>query len=505
MPSELTIAAPTVGWNFDHSYSQLPPLLHKPQHPVPVKAPRLVILNRPLAQSLGLNPEVLALPEHVGTLAGNGIPAGASPLAQAYAGHQFGYFTVLGDGRALILGEHLTPTGQRVDIQLKGSGRTPFSRRGDGRAALGPMLREYIISEAMQALGIPTTRSLAVVSTGETIIRERLLPGAVLTRVAASHIRVGTFQYAAARGDDETLRALADYTLARHYPQALAADHPYLALLSGVIERQATLVAQWLQVGFIHGVMNTDNMAISGETIDYGPCAFMDTYDPGTVFSSIDHDGRYAYGNQPHIAQWNVARFAETLLPLLHPEPEQAIALAETALSTFATHFQEQWQTRMGAKLGLLTQEAADVTLIQDWLALLHTLRADFTNTCRDLARYVAPGLVPDGDHAPLPPSPFFQDAAVQNWIQRWHDRLARQPQPLAAVQERIKAHCPARIPRNHRVEAAITAAVDQDDLTVMEQLLQALADPYADVPDDDPYRELPPPSDRIYQTFCGT
>ncbi|MDO9632433.1 MAG: YdiU family protein, partial [Humidesulfovibrio sp.] len=311
---------PSQGWNFDNTYARLPESLHVRMNPVPVRAPKLVLFNRPLAEALGLAPQEMDGEAGIAVFAGNRLPEGAEPLAQAYAGHQFGHFTMLGDGRAILLGEHVTPAGERFDIQLKGSGQTAFSRLGDGRAALGPMLREYLISEAMHALGIPTTRSLAVVSTGEAVYREDSLPGAILTRVAASHLRVGTFQYAASRGDGEALRALADYTIKRHYPELAEAGNPYLALLHAVMERQASLVASWLHVGFIHGVMNTDNMSLCGETIDYGPCAFLDTYAPDTVFSSIDQAGRYAYGNQPHMAQWDLARFAETLLPLLHAD-----------------------------------------------------------------------------------------------------------------------------------------------------------------------------------------
>ena len=345
-----------IGWRFDNSYARLPESLYAQLHPVPVRAPRVVIVNHALAESLGLDFHTLSEEEAALLFSGNALPDSMQPIAQAYAGHQFGHLSMLGDGRAILLGEHVTPAGERFDIQLKGSGQTPFSRRGDGRAALAPMLREYIISEAMHALHIPTTRSLAVVATGESVMRETMLPGAILTRVAASHIRVGTFEYVAGTGDKAGIKTLADYVIQRHYPDLGEVENPYLALLNSVIERQASLVAQWLLVGFIHGVMNTDNMTISGETIDYGPCAFMDAYDPDTVFSSIDQRGRYSYRNQPHMAQWNLARFAETLLPLIHPEQEKAVALAEQAIHAFPEIYQAHWLAGMRKKLGLFTK-----------------------------------------------------------------------------------------------------------------------------------------------------
>jgi len=360
------------GWNLDNSYARLPQSFFTGLNPVPVRSPHLVMLNHPLVTSLGLNIHALQGQDGVAVLAGNRIPEGSVPLAQAYAGHQFGHFTMLGDGRALLLGEQITPQGERLDIQLKGSGRTPYSRGGDGRAALGPMLREYIISEAMHALGIPTTRSLAVVSTGESVIRETKLPGAILTRVAASHLRVGTFQYVSVWGNVEELRTLADYTLQRHFPDVDAVGNQYLYLLQEVIKRQAMLIAKWQLVGFIHGVMNTDNMALSGETIDYGPCAFMDIYDPATVFSSIDTIGRYAYGNQPNIAAWNLARFAETLLPLLHSNREQAAELANEALAAFAELYLCNWLGGMRAKLGIFNSESEDASLIVSLLGMMN-------------------------------------------------------------------------------------------------------------------------------------
>ncbi|MBW5446087.1 YdiU family protein [Cohnella sp. CFH 77786] len=480
------------GWNFDNSYARLPESLYSSLPPTPVRAPKLTILNERLAASLGLSSEALRSDDGVAVLAGNRVPEGAEPLAQAYAGHQFGYFTMLGDGRALLLGEQITPQGERVDIQLKGSGRTPYSRGGDGRAALGPMLREYIISEAMFALGIPTTRSLAVVSTGQAVVRETDLPGAVLTRVAASHLRVGTFQYAARFGTIEDLRALADYTLQRHYPDALTENNRYLVLLREVIGRQASLIAKWMLVGFVHGVMNTDNMALSGETIDYGPCAFMDAYDPATVFSSIDRQGRYAYGNQPSIAAWNLARFSETLLPLLHDDQEQAIKQAEAEIANFFVLYQRQWLAGMRAKLGLTGEEPEDESLIEELLGLMQKYGADYTNTFRALTL--------DRTEA----SDLFDSEEFARWQERWQARLGGGPEAKDAARQLMNRSNPAVIPRNHRVEEALAAAVDDGDLTVMERLLAALSNPYAYSPDQDEYCTLSQ-SSRPYRTFCGT
>ncbi|WP_134683885.1 protein adenylyltransferase SelO [Brevibacillus migulae] len=482
-----------IGWNFDNSYSRLPELFFSKQNPTPVQAPKLSIVNAPLAASLGLNPETLQDENGVAVLAGNQIPEGAFPLAQAYAGHQFGHFTMLGDGRAVLLGEQITPAGERVDIQLKGSGRTPYSRRGDGRAALGPMLREYIISEAMHALGIPTTRSLAVVTTGETIMRETDLPGAVLTRVAASHLRVGTFQFAARWGTIEDLRALADYTLHRHFPEVDADDSRYLSLLREVIKRQASLIAKWQLVGFIHGVMNTDNMAISGETIDYGPCAFMDTYDPATVFSSIDVQGRYAYGNQPVIGLWNLTRFAEALLPLLHDDEDQAVALAEDALAQFNKMLYRHWITGMKAKLGIVNEEEQDESLIKDLLTMMQKYRADYTNTFRALTF-----------GKPEETALFGTDEFAQ-WHTNWQARLERQPESKESVHELMRSNNPAVIPRNYRVEEALDAAVEHGDYSVMERLLDVLSRPFAHLPEHAAYCSLPDPSGLPYRTYCGT
>lgn len=481
------------GWNVDNSYARLPEDFFTLQIPTPVSSPRLVFFNDRLAEFLGINTGVLKSEEGVAVFAGNQIPDGAVPLAQAYAGHQFGYFTMLGDGRAILLGEQITPDGRRLDIQLKGAGRTPYSRGGDGRATLGPMLREYMISEAMHALGIPTTRSLAVVTTGEQVIRETMLPGAILTRVAASHIRVGTFQYAAGRGNVEDLRALADYTVKRHYPDCKADENPYLSLLREVIKHQAALVAKWQLVGFVHGVMNTDNMTISGETIDYGPCAFMDTYDPATVFSSIDTEGRYAYGNQPYIAGWNLARFAESLLPLLHENQKKAVEMAQEEISGFMGMYENHWLAGMRRKLGMFNEKDEDRALIEDLLALMHQYQADYTNTFRALT-------LDESVDAPLVESKEFSE-----WFERWHVRLERQQETKISVQQLMRSSNPAVIPRNHRVEEALNAAVNHGDYQSMNRLLSVLADPFAYSTEQTEYCILPPQSNRPYRTFCGT
>ncbi|WHY17593.1 YdiU family protein [Paenibacillus sp. G2S3] len=482
-----------IGWNFENSYAHLPESMYTRIKPTPVSKPELIIFNESLAMNLGLNSTVLHSKDGVQILAGNEVPKGTESLAQAYAGHQFGHFTMLGDGRAVLLGEQITPQGERVDIQLKGAGRTPYSRGGDGRAGLGPMLREYIISEAMHGLGIPTTRSLAVVTTGETIVRETEQPGAILTRVAASHLRVGTFQYVAAWGTVEDIRTLADYTLQRHYPEAVSQENRYLFLLQEVIGRQAELIAKWQLVGFIHGVMNTDNMALSGETIDYGPCAFMDVYDPETVFSSIDQQGRYAYGNQPGIASWNLARFAETLLPLLADDQEQAIKLAEEELADFKERSYHHWLTGMRAKLGIFNEEVEDVALIEDLLDLMQKYRADYTNTFRALTL------------EKLEETALFGAAEFTKWQELWQARLSRQQQSKEASQQLMRNSNPAIIPRNHRVEEVLQAAVQQEDYSVMERLLEALSNPYAYSLEQDEYSSLPEESTRPYRTFCGT
>ncbi len=484
---------------FDNSYARLPDGFFARLAPTPVKAPRLVRLNEGLAAQLGLDAAELASPEGVAVLAGNAVADGSEPLAQAYAGHQFGQFVPqLGDGRAILLGETLDRDGVRRDIQLKGSGPTPYSRRGDGRAGLGPVLREYIVSEAMAALGVPTTRSLAAVTTGEWIFRDAAVPGAVLTRVAASHIRVGTFQFFAARRDTAALRALAEHVIARHYPEAAEAAQPYRALLEAVIARQAALVARWLLIGFIHGVMNTDNMSVAGETIDYGPCAFMDAYDPGTVFSSIDHAGRYAYANQPSIAHWNLTRLAETLLPLLADEEAAAIASAKEALAGFAPQFMAAYRGGLLRKLGLAQPQDGDAELAQDLLDAMGASGADFTLTFRRLADAAAEG---DGAVRAL----FADPAAFDAWAARWRQRLAQEARDPAEVQAAMRAVNPAYIPRNHIVEAALTAAVERENFAPFEQLLAVLADPFTERPGLGRYATPPLPDERVLHTFCGT
>ena len=480
----------SLGWNFDNSYTKLPSSFYTKQLPTPVASPKLIIFNKSLAKELNLNEEALQNDETIATFAGNYTPEGAEPIAQAYAGHQFGYFTMLGDGRAILLGEHITQKNVRMDIQLKGSGRTPYSRGGDGRATLGPMLREYIISEAMHALGIPTTRSLAVVTTGEKVLRERFLPGAILTRVASSHIRVGTFQFARNYTSKEELKALADYTIGRHYPHLKDEKNPYLAFLKEVIEKQAALIAKWQLVGFIHGVMNTDNMTISGETIDYGPCAFMDTFDPETVFSSIDTYGRYAYKNQPKIGGWNLARFAESLLPLLDEKEEKAKTLAQEAIATYPDLYVNNYLDGMRKKLGLVNEEAEDEKLIHNLLQLMEKHKQDYTNTFRSLTLRNFQ-------------EPFFKTPEFQDWYQGYEARLKHQHE--ADIELLMKQHNPAVIPRNHRVEEALEAAVERGDYTVMDKLLSILSKPYAYSAEQEEYCTLPERPDEPYVTFCGT
>jgi uncharacterized protein YdiU (UPF0061 family) len=472
-----------VGWKWDHSYARLPPLFYERSRPQSVRGAELVVLNRKLADELGLDADALGDVGYAGVFVGNRLPEGAEPIAQAYAGHQYGHFTGLGDGRAILLGEHLAPDGRRWDIQLKGPGRTRFSRGGDGRAALGPMLREYLISEAMAALGIPTTRSLAVAATGEVVMRDEPLPGAVLTRVAASHIRVGTFQWAAAHEDVGALRGLLEYTAARHFPGIEPTDAR--GFLLAAMERQVALVVEWMRVGFVHGVMNTDNMAVSGETIDYGPCAFMDAYDPDTVFSSIDRGGRYAYANQPSITRWNFARLAETLLPLFYEERSLAADFANEVLGSFEGMFQKRWLKMMCAKIGLLTEQEDDAALIQDLLDRMHAEGADFTNTFRSLS------------HEEAVEEPF------REWHSRWLARLSRQPHPRDEVVKVMRASNPAVIPRNHLVEAALTAAT-KGDLTNFNNLLAVISSPH-DEPGDVDFTEPPPAGSAEYVTYCGT
>jgi uncharacterized protein YdiU (UPF0061 family) len=497
----LILTLMTVHFPFDNTYAALPDGFFARVAPTPVASPKLVKLNRPLALHLGLDPDWLSSPEGVEILAGKRVPDGADPIAMAYAGHQFGHFVPqLGDGRAILLGEVIDADGVRRDIQLKGSGPTPFSRRGDGRAALGPVLREYIVSEAMAALGIPTTRSLAAVVTGENVVRETLLPGAVLTRIASSHIRVGTFQYFAARSDVAGVRRLADHVIARHYPDIADAERPYHALLDAVIGRQAELVARWLLVGFIHGVMNTDNTSISGDTIDYGPCAFIDSYDPATVFSSIDEMGRYAYGNQPRIALWNLTRFAECLLPLFCDDQDKAIAEAQSALGGFAEKFDAAYYDGLRRKLGLFTTRADDPELANDLLKAMAENAADFTLTFRRLSD-AALGPAGDAHVRQL----FADPAAYDAWAVRWRQRSSDEPQDAAARRAAMRAVNPAFIPRNHRVEAVIEAAVNRHDFAPFEELLAILAQPYEDQPAFAAYAEPPEQHERVLQTFCGT
>ncbi|RJF80541.1 YdiU family protein [Oleomonas cavernae] len=485
-------------FDFDNSYARLPERFFARLPPTPVAGPALIKVNTALAAELGLDLASLTQSQQAAIFAGNVVPPGAEPIAQAYAGHQFANFVPqLGDGRAILLGEVVDRAGQRRDIQLKGAGPTPFSRRGDGRAALGPVLREYIVSEAMHALGIPTTRALAAVTTGEPVYREGALPGAVFTRVAASHIRVGTFQYFAVRDDLAGVKALADHVIARHYPQLQGAAQPYLALLDAVVERQAMLVAGWLHVGFIHGVMNTDNMTVSGETIDFGPCAFMDAYDPATVFSSIDRTGRYAYANQPGIAQWNLARLAETLLGLIDADTDQAIALATEVIRAFPDRFQAHWLAGMRRKLGLFTQEAGDLALAQALLAAMHGNGADFTLTFRGLCRAAL------GDAAVR--GRFAAPEAFDQWASMWQARLARESQAAAERAAWMRGANPAFIARNHRVEQALDAATTRRDFSLFEDLMRVLARPYDDQDDAAPYAEPPQPDERVLATFCGT
>jgi len=485
---------------FNHSYAGLPGHFYARQSPTPVAAPRLIKLNDKLARHLGLDPAALRTPEALAVFAGNAVPENADPLAMAYAGHQFaGFVPQLGDGRAILLGEVIDDDGKRRDIQLKGAGPTPYSRRGDGRAALGPVLREYILSEAMWALGIPTTRALAAVTTGEHVLREEPLPGGVFTRVAASHIRVGTFQFFAARGDVAGLKQLADYVIARHYPDAARDPQPYRALLDNVIRRQASLIARWMLVGFIHGVMNTDNMTVSGETIDYGPCAFMDAYHPGTVYSSIDARGRYAYANQPGIAHWNLARLAETLIPLLAEDQDAAIKIADETLAQYPKRFDAAYSNGFARKLGLWTVQEGDDALAGDLLARMDAGNADFTLTFRALCEAAADD-ARDADVARL----FADPAAFMDWAPAWRERLADEGSDPADHRAAMRAVNPAFIPRNHLVAEAITAGL-AGDFTVFERLNAVLAQPYEDQPDAQRYTLPPEPHEVVHKTFCGT
>ena len=481
----------SMGWRLENTYSMLPAMLHAKASPIHVRQPKVAVLNHDLAQDLGLDFGKIGDEASAHLFSGQQLPEGSKPLAQAYAGHQFGGFTMLGDGRAILMGEHRSPSGALWDIQFKGSGPTRFSRRGDGRAALGPMLREYIISEAMHALGIPTTRSLAVVTTGEPVFRETALRGAILTRVAASHIRVGTFEYAARVEDQNVLNALVEYSISRHEPDLEKESDRYLQFLARVINRQADLVARWQLVGFVHGVMNTDNMTISGETIDYGPCAFMDVYNPDTVFSSIDHAGRYAFGNQPRIAQWNLARLAESMLPLLDPEEEKSIGLATELLRKFPELHEQYWLNGMRKKLGMTTAEDADLDLVQWLLNWMELAQLDYTQTFRNLSMNV---LLKEGP---------FTDPKFLDWHGRWCERLLRENRSQEDVFAGMKKVNPAVIARNYHVEQALRAATDHEDYSVMDALLKCLSKPFEEQPGYEKFHSSPPfPG---YRTFCGT
>lgn len=481
---------------FEHSYADLPEQFYARTDPSPVSAPVLVELNEPLATELGLDAAWLRSADGVAMLAGNRFPDGTAPIAQAYAGHQFGNFVPqLGDGRALLIGELTDTNGVLRDLQLKGSGPTRFSRNGDGRAALGPMMREYLVSEAMHALGIPTTRTLSLVATGDTVYRETKLAGAIIARVAASHIRVGTFQFFAVREDNEALKALADYAIARHYPHLARSENPYLGLLEAVVTAQAQLVARWMLVGFIHGVMNTDNVTISGETIDYGPCAFMDAYHPSTVFSSIDVQGRYGYVNQPRITVWNLARLAEALLPILG-DGDDAFEQAKAVIATFQSRYEAAFHSGIRRKLGLFTEQADDLTLAAELLDLMARNSADFTRTFRDLAQEIH-GTGPTRDH-------FIDPTAFDRWVVRWRARLAQEPEHAAERAARMRVTNPKYIPRNHRVEAAIVAAND-GDFGPFERLLTVVTRPFDEQPEMQDYALPPANEERVLQTFCGT
>ena len=481
-----------IGWRFDNTYSKLPNDMLSRLAPIPVKKPEIIILNKVLSNNLGLdfsntNNEDLAL-----IFSGNKLPEGADTIAQAYAGHQFGHFTMLGDGRAIVIGEHLSKNNERYDIQFKGSGKTPFSRNGDGRAALGPMLREYIISEAMHGLNISTTRSLAVVKTGETVMRETPLQGAILTRVASSHIRVGTFQFLTATREEKNLKTLFEYTIDRHYPNIKNSKTPAIDLLKIVMEKQIRLVTDWMRVGFIHGVMNTDNMAISGETIDYGPCAFMDIYNPETVFSSIDHHGRYAFLNQPSITKWNLARFAETLLPLIDKNKDKAIERATATINKFDELFNNNWLEMMRKKLGFFDKKKDDEALIGFLLSLMHKHKADYTNTFCSLM------------NVEIKKDKMFESKEFVDWKENWKKRLKKNNKSNEECLKLMHLNNPLVIPRNHKVEEALEAA-NNNDLDPMLKLLKVLEKPYENQKGIINYQSAAPASDEKYQTFCGT
>ena len=480
----------TIGWHFDNSYSKLSKTFKEDIKPTPVHEPELVILNEELAKNLNLNFSGIDKKKLAEIFSGNSLPDGTNSIAQAYAGHQFGHFTMLGDGRAVLLGEHLVNKNQRFDIQFKGSGRTSFSRGGDGRAALGPMLREYIISEAINALNIPTTRSLAVVKTGEKVVRENLLNGAILTRVASSHIRVGTFQYIAATQNLEDLNTLINYTIDRHYPEIQSSKNKALDLLGLVMERQCQLVINWMRVGFIHGVMNTDNMAISGETIDYGPCAFMDQYDPKTVFSSIDKFGRYAFSNQPPITKWNLARFAECLIPLIDKNEDSAIKIATELIDNFQNIYEEKWLNMMRDKLGLFGEDKNDLTLINKLLDWMKNNNADYTNTFCHLM-----GVKIDDE--------VYLNDDFKSWTNEWEKRLKLNNSSDKHL-ELMKKTNPVVIPRNQKVEEALADA-DKGNLETMNKLLKVLSNPYSDQENINEFQKPATIGNEKYQTFCGT
>lgn len=480
-------------FNLENSYAQLPPLFYSHQQPEHVPDPHLKVLNYSLCKELGIDADMLNTREGIEILSGNRIPKGSISISQAYAGHQFGYFTMLGDGRAVLLGEQIDLEGRKFDVTLKGSGRTPYSRGGDGKATLGPMLREYIISEAMNNLKIPTTRSLSVVTTGEKVIRDEILEGAVLTRIASSHIRVGTFQYIASHGDEDDLKLLADYTLLRHFKDWINEENRYLFILKEIIKRQAELIASWQLVGFIHGVMNTDNMALSGETIDYGPCAFMDTYDPDIVFSSIDVNGRYAYKNQPYIALWNLARLSEAVISILNDDESKAIEAANNALKEFNTTYEEKYISGMRKKIGLFNKEEKDTELISELLNLMYKYKADYTNTFKMLTM------------DDLQDSPMYGKEDFNNWYKKWNERLTRQDESKEESLNLMKKNNPAVIPRNHRVEEALKHAVEDGDYSYMNNLMEVLKNPYEYSKEQEEYSKLPPKCNTPYRTFCGT
>jgi len=482
-----------LGWRFDNSYARLPEGLFSRVDPTPVKEPSLVLFNSELAQQLGLHTEGMEPAAIAQLLSGNALPAGSEPIAQAYAGHQFGHFTMLGDGRAVLLGEQLAPDGKRYDIQLKGSGITPYSRRGDGRATLRAMLREYLMSEAMHHLGIPTSRSLAVVLSGQPVMRARPEQGAVLTRIAASHIRVGTFEYARQFRSVDELRALMDHTIQRHHPEAADAENPALELLRSMMRGQIALIVHWMRVGFIHGVMNTDNMGLACETFDYGPCAFLNAYDPATVFSSIDTGGRYAFGNQPSIAHWNLSMLGGALLPLIHAEEDQAIALAQAVLDEFPMLFRAAHLRMVCAKVGIAEPQTGDAALVQELYDLMQATGADHTNTFAALQHDKASGVVP------------FTDERLVSWHKRWMERINSAPDGLRSARLLTRRVNPAVIPRNQVVEQVLDAATLQNDIAPLKAFLAVLAEPYTSAAISDAFGLPPSDGDLGYRTFCGT